>query len=282
MKGIQIPLVSFTLAASLLAACGGGGSASPNSPGGGVTPVSSAAKRLTISFSGTAALSLRRTQALAGTAVTVTYNGKTVGSGTLDASGSAAIEIQDDVPSGATVAVTAGAVTATLVLARSARDTAVLVHVNADGTITVSVSGGDEPEASPSPGDPDGSTSVEDGHGNPQDVDDNGGLLPANLPVSIVSNCMQITLTPLDAKIASLRFEQNVEDNDGGSKFKYEGPFTSPMTFPLVSQAERLRIELFDGNGQRLLDVRAPIGALTQAPGTATPVPCPSASSTPH
>lgn len=281
MKTLRIPLVSFTLAASLLAACGGG-SGSANAPGGGVTPVSSASKRLTVSYSGTTTLSLRRAQSLAGTAVTVTYNGKTVGNGTLDANGTAAIEIEEDVPAGATVGVTAGGVTATLVLAHNAKDTAVLVHVNGDGTITVSVSGGEQPEASPSPGDPDGSTSLEDSHGDPQDIDENGSALPSNLPVTVVSSCTQITLTPLDAKIAGLRFEQNVEDNDGGSKFKYEGPFTSAMTFPLVSQAARLRIELFDVNGQRLLDVRAQIGAFTQAPGTATPAPCPTASATPH
>jgi len=51
--------------------------------------------------------------------VTATINGKTVATGTLDANGHATLTFAADVPRGATILVTAGSVSATIVLAQS-------------------------------------------------------------------------------------------------------------------------------------------------------------------
>lgn len=279
MKSSYAFVLTTLIAGGALAACGGGGGSSGAPGGSALVPTRHTGPRVTLAFAGTTALSTsRRTFALAGTAVTITYNGRTVGSGELDANGAAAIELEGDVPEGATVSVTAGSITATLVLAHTMEDTAVLVQVNADGTITVSVSGGTQPKASPAPDDPNGSDETEDGHGNATSVDENDGstTLPANLPITVTATCTTVTLAPLSSAIASARFEENLDDGDGGSKFKYEGPFTAAMQFPLIAQSARLRIELFDAGNVRLLDLRAPLSAFGV---NACPTPSPSPAS---
>lgn len=274
-------LIPALIASLSLTACGGGtgssGSLPSTSPQGG-------SRRLVVAFTGNLLQSAaRRTFAASGTNVSVTLNGKVVGSGQLDSSGKVAVNISDDIPNGSTLLITAGTVTASIVWNQTAEDAAVLVQVNPDGTLTVTVASGDEPTANPSAQDPNESEDTEDRNGNPTDIDlgDNNGALPANLPVAVASNCSTITLTPKDAKIAALRFEENVQDGEDGSKFKFEGPFTAAMTFPLVSQSARIEIRLFDANQAQLLDVKAPIGAFTAEPGQATPAPCPSPAGSP-
>jgi hypothetical protein len=218
--------------------------------------------------------------ALSGTTVNVTLNGQIIGTGQLDSSGQASIKIDESVPAGSTLTITAGAQTATIVWNQTNEDAAVLIQVNPDGTLSVSVVSGDTPEASPPPDDPNGSSDTEDSNGEPLSIDDDNGntVLPANLPVSVVSSCTSITVTPNSSKIASMRFEENLQDGDGGSQFRYEGPFTAAITFPLVAQSARLEIRLFDAANTQLLDVKAPIDAFTAQPGQPTPTPCPSAS----
>lgn len=275
MKGSYGFLVTALLAGGVLAACGGGGS---SSPAGGAVPATGG-PHLALAFTGTSTLARRAQTALSGTAVSVTYNGTVVGTGTLDANGAATIELENRVPSGATVSLTAGSITATFVLAHTTEDTAVLVQVNANATISVSVSGGTQPAASPSPGDPNGSSETEDDHGNATSIDENNGstTLPANLPVKVTSDCTTITIAPLSTSIASARFEENIEDGDGGSEFKYEGPFTAAMSFPLIAQTARLRVRLFDAQNNQLLDVRAPLTAF----GISCPPPSAEPTSTP-
>jgi hypothetical protein len=278
MKSSSAFVLTALIAGGALAACGAGGS-SGASAGSPLVPTQHTGPRVALAFAGSTALSTsRRTFALAGTPVTITYSGRTVGSGELDANGAAAIELDGEVPEGATVSVTAGSITATFVLAHTMEDTAVLVQVNADGTITVSVSGGTQPKASPAPDDPNGSDETEDDHGNATSVDENDGstALPANLPITVTATCTIVTLTPLTSTIASARFEENIEDGDGGSKFKYEGPLTAAMQFPLISQSARLRIELFDARNTQLLDLRAPLSAFGV---NACPTPSPSPAS---
>jgi hypothetical protein len=279
MNHSHTTLFAALLCASVLAACGGGGGSAGSSS---ITPPASAQSgpRVALAYTGTTTLARTRTpQALSGTAVTITYNGKVVGSGTLDASGAATIELEGDVPEGATVTITAGSITASVVLAHTTEDSAVLVQVNSDNTIAVTVASGTQPTASPAPGDPNGSSETEDDHGDPQSVDENNGstVLPSNLPVSVSATCSTVTLTPLSSAIASMRFEENVEDGDGGSKFKYEGPFTAAMTFPLAAQSARLRIRLFDANNAQLLDLKAPLSAFG-ASSCASPSPSPTPS----
>lgn len=129
------------LAAALLAACGGGGSGvstvpqNPVSPPGG-NPQST--QSLGITFAGTQTLAkVRRPQDLAATPVTVTVNGVVVGSGTLDGNGHAKIAFTVSVAPGATIVVKAGQLTVTTTIATTSQNTAALVTVKADGTVTV-------------------------------------------------------------------------------------------------------------------------------------------------
>ncbi|HEX5274275.1 MAG TPA: hypothetical protein VFW34_03295 [Candidatus Rubrimentiphilum sp.] len=268
------------LAALALAACGGGSSGYGTTPHT-ITPGSSS-RQVTLAFTGVSSLSAgRQTQSVGGTAVTLTLNGKIVGKGTLDATGKVTIELDDAVPAGSTITVTAGSTTVTFVLATSAHDTAVMVQRNADGTLTVTTAGGEQPEMNPDPNDPDGEQEVEDGQGDTEMVSDNDGhaVLPSNLPITVTNTCTTITIAAKSGQSFSrLRFEENVRDGDGGSKLKFDGPFTSPQTFALIAQSARIRIELFDANGKQVLDVRAPIGAFTAVAGQPTPSPCPSVS----
>jgi hypothetical protein len=263
-----------SIAALSVTACGGGSgstSALPNtSPPG-------SARHLVVAFAGTTTLSaVRHTQELSGTKVTVSLDNKIVGDGHLDASGKASIEIDEDIPSGSTLLIAAGSVTASIVWNQTGEDAAVLVQVNPDGTLNVTVAGGDEPTANPDANDPNESQETEDHDGSPTSVDDGDGntMLPANLPITVSSTCSNITIAPLDSKIASIRFEENVRDGEGGSKFKFEGAFNAAMTFPLIAQSVRIEIRLFDANNNQLLDVKAPVGAFTAQPGQATPAPC--------
>jgi hypothetical protein len=271
------PFLLLALIASLLLpACGGGSGSAGALPG---TPSQAGSRQIVVAFTGNGFQSaLRRTAAASGTTVTVTLSGKTVGTGQLDSSGKATIKMSDDIPNGSTLLITAGTVTATIVWNQTTEDAAVLVQVNADGSLTVTVASGDQPTANPSPDDPNESAANEDHDGNPTSIDDGdkNATLPANLPVGVSSTCTAIALTPRDSKIASLRFEENVQDGDGGSKLKFEGPFTAAMTFPLVAQSARIEIRLFDAGNAQLLDVKAPVGAFTAQPGQATPAPCPS------
>lgn len=266
----------FTMTAlASLAACAGG---SNSGMGTGAVPLTSQ-RQVTLSFAGVTTLSAGiKTMAVSGTTVTLTLNGQVIGTGTLDANGKVIIEIDRSVPAGSTIVATAGSTTVTFVLAQVADDTAVAVQKNADGTLTVTVVSGDQPKTNPDPNDPDGEQEVEDTQGNPEVVMDNDGhsVLPSNLPITITNTCTSVTLTAKAGQTFSrLRFEENVHDDDGGSKLKFDGPFTSPQTFALISQSARIRIELFDATGRQVLDVKAPINAFTVAPGQPTPSPCP-------
>lgn len=265
------------LASLALAACGGGAGGYGMNPST-VTP-GSASRQVTLAFTGASSLSAaRQTLSVGGTAVTLMFNGQVVGRGTLDASGKVVIELDKTVPAGATITVTAGSTTVTFVLAQAARDTAVMVQRNADGTFTVTTVGGEQPETNPDPNDPDGEQEVEDGQGDTEMVNDNDGhaTLPSNLPIVVTNSCTTITIAAKPGQsFARLRFEENLRDGDGGSKLKFDGAFTSPQTFPLIAQSARIRIQLFDANGKQVLDVRAPIGAFTAVAGQPTPSPCP-------
>lgn len=259
-----------------LTACGGGSSSTASLP-----HTRTAARKLVVAVTGTASLStVRRTQSLTGTGVSVTLSGRAVGSGQLDASGKASIEIDEDVPPGSTLLITAGSMTASIVWNQTNQDAAVLIQVNADGSLTVTVASGDEPEERPADNDPNGSTSTQDGDGTPTMVDDgdDNAALPANLPITVSATCTQITITPTSSKIAAMRFEENLRDGDGGNEFRYQGPFSAAMTFPLIAQGARIEIRIFDSEHSQLLDVKAPINAFTAQPGQPTPAPCPSPS----
>jgi hypothetical protein len=272
------------LAAALLAACGGGGTSSaaqnPVSPPVG-NPQST--QSLGITFAGTQTLAaIRRPQDLASTPVTVTVNGVVVGTGTLDGNGHAKIAFTVSVAPGATIVVKAGQLTVTTTIATTSQNTAALVTVNADGTITVTTAADPGGNGLVDSDDPEHEVQDEDGKGHVTSVTANdGNVLPANAPFSLLNACGTITLTPTDSAVASIKFEEKASDGDSddAGRVRFEGAFTGPLHFPVAASSARLHIEIFNAQHQRLIEVKAPIGAFTSGT-SASPCPAPSATST--
>jgi hypothetical protein len=273
---------AVVVAAAMLAACGGGGSGTSPTPGQAGTP-QVAAQSLGITFAGAQTLARTRSpRDLNATPVTVSVNGTTVGTGTLDGNGHAKITFTVSVAPGSTIVVTAGRLTVTTTLATTAASTAVLVTVKADGTVTVSTSADPGNTGQMNPNEPEHEDADEDGHGNVTSITANGNVLPANAPFSFVNACGAITLTPASPAVASIKFEEKSSDGDSddAGRVRFEGAFTGPLQFPVVSSAARVHIEIFDAQHRRLIEVKAPIGAFTSGttPGAS---PCPSASPSP-
>lgn len=273
------------VAVAMLAACGGGGGTSPSVPNGGQPPVSppqTATQSLAVTFAGTQTLGKARSpRDLTATPVTVTFNGTVIGTGTLDANGRAKIKFTASVPPGSTVTVTAGNLTVTATLAMSAPGTAVLVTVKADGTVTVTSAADKHDDGNVDPDDPKHEDQDQNGHGNVTSVTAGDAVvLPANAPFSFVNACGTITLTPKGAA-AFIKFEEKGSDgeSDDAGRVKFEGAFTAPLQFAVVSSAARGHIEIFDAQHKRLIEVKAPIGAFTSGTN-ANSSPCPSPTAT--
>jgi hypothetical protein len=274
---------ALVLAAAMLAACGGGGGSgtAPSTPARPGSPAQGA-QSLGVTFAGTQTLAhLRATRDLSSTPVTVSVNGTIVGTGSLDANGHAKISFTVPVPPGATITIVAGSLTVTATLATTAASTAVLVTVKANGTISVSTSADPNGTGVVNPNDPEHDDEDEDGHGNVTSITANGSVLPANAPFTLSEACNTITLTPASSAVASIKLEEKVSDGDSddAGRFRFEGPFTGPLQFPVVSSAARLHIEVFNARGDRLIEVKAPIGAFTSG-ANASPAPCPSPTAT--
>jgi hypothetical protein len=284
MKRLTLVL-PYLAAAALLAACGGGGSSTmPSAPAGTVPAAGTGAQLMGITFSGTNTLSqIRSAQALGGTVITAKLNGAVVGTGTLDAGGHAVITFTSSVPRGSTLVLTAGSTTLTVVLAKAVPATTVIVTATAAGfTILASGDPAGTGNTAPSMTDNDAEDMDEDHNGNEIDVD-NPMLttLPANLPVTIVAACGGIVIGPNAAGIVSIRVREQLDDdnddNDDAAKLDIRSAFTAPLTFPIVSAAARLRVEVFgqpNEQGQEIVEIRAPIGAVTA--GSGAPAACPS------
>ena len=279
-------LFSLAVAASL-AACGGGSGTSASSP---AVPASNpqSAQTLAVTFAGTSTLAhVRRPAGLAATPVTVSVNGTVVGTGTLDANGHAKIAFTVAVPAGATVTIVAGSLTVTAVIATTSANTAVLVTVNADGTVTVSSAADPAGGGAVTPAQPEREDETEDGKGNVTSIDaSDATALPVNAFFTLTRACATLTLAPTSASVASIRFEEKASDgeSDDAGRVRFEGAFTGPLTFPVAAASARLHVELFDAGGARLIDVKAPISAVTGggAPASACPSPSASASASPQ
>jgi hypothetical protein len=275
------------LAVAMLAACGGGGGMSSSVPNGGqppVTPPQTTTQSLGVTFAGTQTLAkVRSPRDLNATPVTVSFNGAVIGTGTLDANGHAKIKFTAAIPPGSTVTVTAGSLTVTATLAMTTAGTAVLVTVNADGTVTVTTAADKHDDGKVDADDPEQENEDEDGHGNVTSVTAGDAVvLPANAPFSFVNACGTITLTPKGAA-AFLKFEEKGSDgeSDDAGRVKFEGAFTAPLQFAVVSSAARVHIEIFDAQHKRLIEVKAPIGAFTSGTNpNASPCPSPTATAT--
>ncbi len=312
MKTRYLAGLTIVAATGLLAACGGGGS----SAGGGVPavpgmPAGATAQSLGVTFSGAGLplSSARRTASVGGTAVSVTYQGQTVATGTLSAAGFAELHFTGSVPLGATVTVTAGsgssALTATVVLASSIGATAAdVVYTPASGsapaTIAVHTAADRDGNGQVEAGDNEQETSTEDpSDGNVEDVNSSDDdHLPTNLPITIsVCNASTITISPAAAVPTAptpgatasaapsatpspsgpltLHFAEKTQDDDAGASFSYvASPFSQALTFPVISSAARIDIEV-DVNGQKLVTIEAPLAAFTGAGGIGTGSPTP-------
>ena len=281
---IAAPASALVLAAALLAACGGGGT----SPGGNPLPnvpgsAPQSTQSVSVTFSGTQTLAkVRSPQDLSSVPVTVSVGGVVVGTGTLDGNGHAKITFTSAVAPGSTITVTAGKLTATATLAMGTQSTAILITVNPDGTISVKSAGDKHDDGVVDPDDPEQEDANEDGHGNVTSITATGGnVLPANAPFTLTRSCTALTLTPTNAAVASIKFEEKASDgdDDNAGSVKFEGAFTGPLTFAISTASARLHIELFDAQHHRLIEVKAPISAFTS--GTATSAsPCPSPTAT--
>lgn len=227
-------------------------------------------------------LAKMRAQALTGTPVTVTFNGTTVATGTLDANGHATLTFTQPVPRGSTVTVTAGSLKATLVLSTNAPVTAAQVQANPDGTLTVTAAAAPSATGS-SNGDDDSENETEDGNGNVIAVNNPAAItLPANLPFTFVSTCSAITITPKGSNVASLLFEEKLSDGDQSAMFYYRGAFTSPITLPVVGGVARANVHVFDASGKQLIELHVPMLAFLaglSCPGV-TPRPSSTATAT--
>ena len=279
-------LTALALAASLAACGGGGGGTVPTPASGNITQTPAhSGQSLGLTFAGTQTLArVRRTQDLTATPVTVSVNGVVVGTGTLDGKGHAKITFTVTVPPGATVTIVAGALTVTATIATTSANTAVLVTVNADGSVKVTSAADPAGTGVVTPNQPEREDQTEDGKGNVTDVTANDATaLPTNAFFTLVRTCTTLTLTPASALVASIKFEEKGSDgeSDDAGRVHFEGAFTGPLTFPIDTATARLHIELFDAQHKRLIEVKAPISAVTGGPAAgASPCPSPSATAT--
>jgi hypothetical protein len=291
----QITKFSFATAAVALtlAACGGGGGSSAggtlpsiaNQPQG---PIAAAATKIGVTLSGNAPVAARSRATSSSLPVTVTYNGATVATGTLDGSGFAELNFTQNVPAGATVTVTIGTTspvvaTVTLATAISATAADIVYSAGPPPTITVTAADDNNGDGQVSSGDTQVQVSTENpSDGQPENVNSEGDVLPANLPVTIAT-CGTTTITVAPATGApsglGLLFEEKVSDSDNSPKFQYQtSAFTGPLNFPYLSSAARIDMRVTQ-NGNPLVSVEAPIGAFTSgSPASPSPAPatCPS------
>lgn len=298
MTNRRFSLSTFSAAGTLalaLAACGGGGG-SGSSGSLPPPPVKTASQKLGVTFAVTGgsaspfAAARRstdsRVMSVSNAPVTVTYNGVTVATGTLDANGFAELVFTQDVPAGSTVIVTIGsgssAVVASVTLATGISATAadIVYSSGPPPTITVKESADTNGDGQVDTGDSEQQSDTENpSNGDPEDVNSSDdGTLPSNLPVTI-EVCGTSTITVAPAANApsglGLSFEEKVQDSDSSPQFEYQtAAFTGALTFPYLSSAARIDMQITQ-NGQELLSIEAPIGAIT---GTPAPSPSPSAS----
>ena len=275
-----------------LAACGGGGGGA--APGAASNPVpSGASQKLGITVTGVApalrkAAGAVRPQASSSpssaAAVTVTYNGATVATGSLDTNGFAELVFTQAVPAGATVTVTIATtppIVATTTLATAIPATAVEITYTSGSnpTITVTSAADENGDGHVDSSDPEQQTATENpGNGDDESVDSNGGDLPSTLPVTISVCASTITIAPAAGAPSGLglHFEEKVHDGDAHAQFDYQtNAFTAPLNFPYLSSAARMHL-VVTHDGAALVEIEAPIGSVTGSNGS-SPSPSPSA-----
>ncbi|GAC1301300.1 MAG: hypothetical protein NVSMB19_09260 [Vulcanimicrobiaceae bacterium] len=291
--------LSLVTAASLgLAACSGGSSTAPlvSSPGAAPVAAKTAAK-LGVTLAGvTSALAHgRQAFAVLGTPIAVTYNGATVATGTLDKDGFARLTFTQPVPAGATVVVTIGsgsnAIVASVPLVNAAPATAALFTYDPGPPASVNVARSEDNADNGHYDGAQGENENEDEdaqNGNVNGVNDTSDMmLPSNLPISLTAcgNTLTIGLnanaSPAPSGAYALEFQEKLGDDEVNSPVDYHvDPFTTPVTFAIVSNESRVRIDLTQ-NGKSVFKLKAPLGAVTQSSADGmSPTSCPTVTPT--
>ncbi len=278
-----------------VSACGGG-AGSTSSPG--ILPGSTqTGQRLgvTLTPSGGSVLPFSTSRhtmtatSASGQPVTVTYQGTTVATGTLDGNAFVELSFTQAVPAGATVTVTVGtgatAVVASVTLSQAIKATASDIVYSAGPPPVITVQTGDDTSGTGTvtSGDENQATDTENpSDGQIEDVNSSTSTtLPANLPVAITSCGSTITITPTlsAAGPIGLQFEEKTSDASGSAQYEFAAnPFSTPLTFPILSSAARVDMTITQ-NGATLVTIEAPLSSLlTTGSGGASPSPSPSAS----
>ncbi|MHB8461685.1 MAG: hypothetical protein ACYDA1_03465 [Vulcanimicrobiaceae bacterium] len=284
-----------------ISACGGGGSAGTGgSSSTGILPgTPQSGQRLGVTLASASGsllpfFSARHAMAsttASGQAVTVTYNGATVATGTLDGNGFVELTFTQAVPSGATVTVTIGsgatAVVASVTLSQAISATASDIVYSAGPPPVIKVQTSDDTNGTGqvTANDPNQSTDTENpSDGQVQDVNSNSPTLPANLPVAITSCGSTITITPTLSATGpiGLTFEEKTSDGSGSAQYEYAAnPFATPLTFPILSSAARVDMTITQ-NGATFVTIEAPLSSLlSTGSGGASPSPSASPSACP-
>ena len=288
----RLGFAAITAFAFLLTACGGGGAgaggSSSNIPS---APLSSAAHLgLTVGAASGSSLPFAVTRqpmssgsssSAAGSPVTVTYNGTTVATGTLDGNGFADLTFSQSVPAGAVLTVTVGtgssAIVVTVTVASAVSGTAADVTYNAGPppSVTVTTSADNKGDGKVDPGDSSQETETENpSDGQASDVNSNdNGLLPANLPITISACSTTLTIAPNTGAPPnlSLNIEEKQNDSENAAQFEQSfSPFDAPVSVPILAASARLDLELFS-NGQKILSIEAPLTAVTAQSGSPAP-----------
>lgn len=290
--------LSFSAVSALgLAACsGGGGSSATPTLGSPLAPTT--ATKLGVTLAGTTpfassfhALSVHA-QSVQGTPIVVTFNGATVATGTLDSSGFAELTFTQAVPAGSVVVVTIGSgstvIVASVPLVNAVPATAAYLTFNPGPPATLNVKAGGDAAGNGHYDSNENENEDEDEDpqtGNVVNITDaNKSTLPANLPI-VVSACSSSITVGLNANASpapsghyALEYKEKTSDDNEHDEYEYHvDPFTTPVTFPVVNTAARVRIEL-ERDGVTILKLKAPLGAFTS--GFAAPATCPTVTPT--
>ena len=302
------PFAAATAAALLLAACGGGGASGTGGAPGIPSTTQSSPSHLGLTV-GTApgsslpfsvarqTMSNGSSSSASGTAVSVTYNGSTVATGTLDSNGFADLTFSQSIPAGAVLTVTIGsgstAIVVTVTVASAVNGTSADVTYSAGPppSVTVASAADDKGDGKVDPSDASQETESEnpsDGQATNVNSNDNG-LLPSNLPIVISACSTTLTLTPAAGAPPnlSLNIEEKQNDSENAAQFEQNVPtFDGPVSVPILAASARLDLTL-SSNGQEILSIEAPLTAVTAQAGspapstTCAPSPSPSPSASP-
>lgn len=298
MKFVRLQTAALGLIATAslgLSACSGGGGSSPTASNVATSATtSSLSQKLGITLTGTSGtLARRHILVVAGTPIAVTYNGATVGTGTLDANGFAELAFTAAVPVGSTVVATIGsganAIVASIVLASAIPATASLVTYTAGPPPAIHVGSAEDLNGNgrydaTAPEDEEQDEDASSGTVSTV-LNNNNQALPSNLPLTITACGTTVTIAlnamsspPTSGSYALDVRERTHDDESHGEQGYHFDPFSSPVTIVAATYESRIQLELTQ-NGNEILKLKAPLSAFT--PKAGTPNACPTVNASP-